>query len=1024
MKKSLVIVAAALVLASACQKEQLVPEGNFSIKATREACVDTKATVSDAGAFAWVSGDAIGVYYGTGFSELTTTGSGTTATFTGTVVGTPQTCAIFPSSVAKSTTSVTLPDSYVWKNGDAPTPMYAEYNASGLAFKHLGGLVKISLSGVLAGAREFVITADKDITGDYSFVEEGGYKVIKTAGNASNKSVKFTFDAPASDMVFYVPVPVGTYKFAVSLNDAGGNELWKYSGSSDNVVTRAKLIVMPTLTIVALPGSGEGSATSVTVPENYNGTFYLPETSSDVYVKLNNTTGYISLEYSGSSKPANVVIDAAGKTVSDLRIVLPDSHVQVLNGTYANITAQTSLSTLVLEKDVQITGIATIEKGSATIASNAVGTVKVKSSVQDEAKIVLAPTAVVTTISTESSAPIVIQKEGENQGKVGTVNATQSTAIEFQNGATDPGDISTTPNVSKVNTSTSESTPGEEETTVKADSQSALAYAFKKGYDVVLANDIAIDSHLNVEKTCSMDLNGKTITNNVTLARAIDVLTGVKLTINGNEGKMIIPEGNTGSYGFIRLSGEGAKLEVNGGTYEGKTNNGQLFRANVNSCSINLSAVKAKTNTPVVSTQGGISSSVAVSGCVFDVNAESTIGEDIRVLYLENAYSDILNTSITLNGGSKSTFYDSAITLWGGEALIQKCVLKNNTTVSNWSSAIALSGGAEAIINGCDIYGEKYGIYIFNSGATANINSTVKAVQNVLRADTNQYFNSVFVINGGNYDGTVLLNGCDAYSASLDIKSGSFTNYSLNTNGHANALININGGTFDDPSALAYLADGAQVNIKLGANYTGPGFGLFSNGNGNNAFLDIDLGGHTWTLSDEPLFGSTGTVSQYFHLEKGTADGTEVNFKNGSIVVPETIAGKMLIQNYCTLTLDGVTLTGNANCSYIVSNNNGICNINNSTINAADGKCAFDVYSYSSYYGAIVNVTNSTINGKVEFGGDNGKRNIFLNVISGTLNGNLVVEEAYKTCASKNISIAKSGITYGDGVTGWSGYVK
>ena len=104
MKKSLVIVAAALVFASACQKEQLVPEGNFSIKATREACVDTKATVSDAGAFAWVPNDAIGVYNGTGFSELTTTGSGASATFTGTVVGTPQTCALSPSSVAPTRT--------------------------------------------------------------------------------------------------------------------------------------------------------------------------------------------------------------------------------------------------------------------------------------------------------------------------------------------------------------------------------------------------------------------------------------------------------------------------------------------------------------------------------------------------------------------------------------------------------------------------------------------------------------------------------------------------------------------------------------------------------------------------------------------------------------------------------------------------------------------------------------------------------------------------------------------------------
>ena len=282
-------------------------------------------------------------------------------------------------------------------------------------------------------------------------------------------------------------------------------------------------------------------------------------------------------------------------------------------------------------------------------------------------------------------------------------------------------------------------------------------------------------------------------------------------------------------------------------------------------------------------------------------------------------------------------------------------------------------------------------------------------------------------VNGGTFNGAYAIWEKDVQDdvardkIKLTVNDGTF-NGAIYSQNNPNCIVK---GTYSDPSALAYLADGAQVNIKLGANYTGPGFGLFSNGNGNNAVLDIDLGGHTWTLSDEPLFGSTGTVSQYFHLEKGTDDdGTAVNFKNGSIVVPETIAGKMLIQNYCKLTLDGVTLTGNANCSYIVSNNNGFCNINNSTINAAVGKCAFDVYSYSSYDGAEVNVTNSTINGKVEFGGDNGKSNIFLKVISGTLNGNLVVEEAYKTCASTNISIANSGITYGDGVTGWSEYVK
>lgn len=998
MKKSLVIVAAALVLASACQKEQLVPEGNFSIKATREACVDTKATVSDAGAFAWVSGDAIGVYNGTGFSELTTTGSGASATFTGTVVGTPQTCAIFPSSVAKSTTSVTLPDSYVWKNGDAPTPMYAEYNASGLSFKHLGGLVKISLSGVLAGARVFVITADKDITGDYSFVEEGGYKVIKTAGNASNKSVKFTFDAPASDMVFYVPVPVGTYKFAVSLNDAGGNELWKYSGSTSNEVTRAKLIVMPTLTIVALPGSGEGSLTSVTVPENYNGTVFLPATSSTVVVKMNDTVGPVSLVYSGSSHPANVVIDAAGKTVSDLRIVLPDSHVQVLNGTYANITAQTSLSTLVLEKEVKITDTATIKEGSATIASNNVGTVKVESSVQDEAKIVLAPTANVNTINTASSAPIVIQEEGGNQGKVGTVNATQSTAIEFQNEATDPGNIITTGDVSKVNTSTSGSTPGEEETTVKADSQSALAYAFKKGYDVELSADIACTATSYVKDRVSLTLNLNS--HKLTAPEKVLWVMNAKLDIVGPG---TISETENDRYGALLVSGSGTDdvadyTVVNVG--EGVTLAGWsgIFIAkdeaetyNNYGLVVNCNGAKLQSPADGHSTPGH---ALYING-----SNKNTTGNIPRI--------NLKNTSI---GSTGTGIYAAGYANWNIEG---GSITGNNTAIEIRAGKMTIDGGTYTSNK------DPFDVEPNGSGTT-----TAGAALGISQHTTNLPLE--VTVNGGTFNGAYAIWEKDVQDdvardkIKLTVNDGTF-NGAIYSQNNPNCIVK---GTYSDPSALAYLADGAQVNIKLGANYTGPGFGLFSNGNGNNAFLDIDLGGHTWTLSDEPLFGSTGTVSQYFHLEKGTADGTEVNFKNGSIVVPETIAGKMLIQNYCKLTLDGVTLTGNANCSYIVSNNNGFCNINNSTINAAVGKCAFDVYSYSSYDGAEVNVTNSTINGKVEFGGDNGKSNIFLKVISGTLNGNLVVEEAYKTCASKNISIAKSGITYGDGVTGWSEYVK
>ena len=57
----------------------------------------------------------------------------------------------------------------------------------------------------------------------------------------------------------------------------------------------------------------------------------------------------------------------------------------------------------------------------------------------------------------------------------------------------------------------------------------------------------------------------------------------------------------------------------------------------------------------------------------------------------------------------------------------------------------------------------------------------------------------------------------------------------------------------------------------------------------------IDLNGKTYTVADVPV-GSTGTVSQAFHLEKGLT----ITIKNGTIESGSTFAGKMLFQTTVT----------------------------------------------------------------------------------------------------------------------------
>lgn len=266
MKKTFLFAAIAVFSVVACQKEiSTAPEGNYTVRASRESAVDTRSTVSDEGVFAWSAGDAIGLWNGSKFCELTTsTGGDASADFTGTVEGTAQSYAVYPyalnAKVESGIVKVTLPSSYEWKEGETNSPMLAECGESptSLSFKHLGGLVKVTVKNVDADAAKFVLTADKDIAGEYSVVDEGDAKVIKSAGTEANNSVAFTFTAgTATNMAFYVPVPVGDYKFTVALQKEDGTQLWSYGGSSVNTVNRAKFILMPELTITTIPGSGE-----------------------------------------------------------------------------------------------------------------------------------------------------------------------------------------------------------------------------------------------------------------------------------------------------------------------------------------------------------------------------------------------------------------------------------------------------------------------------------------------------------------------------------------------------------------------------------------------------------------------------------------------------------------------------------------------------------------------------------------------------------------------------------------------
>lgn len=107
--------------------------------------------------------------------------------------------------------------------------------------------------------------------------------------------------------------------------------------------------------------------------------------------------------------------------------------------------------------------------------------------------------------------------------------------------------------------------------------------------------------------------------------------------------------------------------------------------------------------------------------------------------------------------------------------------------------------------------------------------------------------------------------------------------------------------------------------VTLRKDSEGSAVGLFVDKGASGVDLTIDFGGFTYTCND-PATGSSGTESQSFHLEKGNT----VTLKNGTIKVAEgSKECLMLIQNYCDLTLEDLTLIGSDVTSYLISSNYG-----------------------------------------------------------------------------------------------------
>ena len=191
-----------------------------------------------------------------------------------------------------------------------------------------------------------------------------------------------------------------------------------------------------------------------------------------------------------------------------------------------------------------------------------------------------------------------------------------------------------------------------------------LAEAFtaaQEGETITVLKDLDVNEMIPVTKSVTLDLNGKTITSQIPQNRLFR-LSGVTFTIDGKNGKFIIPGTYLSSYGFVdfrdasNAASADAKLIASDVSFEGGTKDGSLFAFRTSGQAIDFDNVN-------VNLTGGYAYSI-INGykCSVDINIKG--GEYIcnsthQTAGVFQAYD---GSNINFNGVKVPTVRDSRST--------------------------------------------------------------------------------------------------------------------------------------------------------------------------------------------------------------------------------------------------------------------------------------------------------------------------------------------------------------------------
>ncbi len=847
MKKFYLLGLAALsFLAYSCNMEETEPlMREVTISASVEKETDTRSTMDDI-RILWAEDDAISVWTGTKFSEFTLDkGAGTTSgTFKAILTGDENATniAVYPAGLhqcsGSSITAVKYPAVY----GNAGNAYSANTNAlmvsdgsseaSNMLFKHVGGVIEITIVNLPKEATAVKLATDKVITGDFELVDnaDGDYAKTETTSETNN-SITINFAASENErgtQVFYFPVPTGTYgtlKLGYYINDIYEEIV---SSTSSNTINRKTILAMPAIKFAQVGGGTESTEKNAVVEEGQNNASEVlntvvsgSESNPDVnlttpasattvtlpsaFTSGSTTESNLNMNYSAAPSTLSVTeTDADSKQPAESK---GDVNVNIpTNGSDAEID-EVNINTPTLTTSVNATGdnTLTIENMTATTANNT---------------LVIGANVTITNLTIEG-------------GNVFIDNGAEVTNLSVKNGIT----------ITVYDANETQMSDGSGYI-VKSAEEYYLREAFKDGGTYTLGSDVDITTtdaelKLHAGKSLVLDLNGHTIKANNREVGNIDVygtLTIKDMSAGGN-GKITAVEkyiGSANGYGVIEIRNGGAELILESGLIDTSLPNPSEGQFGVG---INWGAKFTMTGGEIKAGWFGISGN----------------GQDTK-------YNNIIN----IQGGKISSTYDYAMylpqtgttTITGGTITGVKGAIdiqRGTLNISGESTIIESSAPADPDVDGD----------INNDGTAGHKAGAVNVA--------GEYGDVTINITGGKF----ITNNTSVFVTESD-------KYARN--------ITISGGTFSDLSALQYIADNASIAISKNTSLA-DGIQIPSGKN-----VGIDLAQQTLTLGAQSKISGilklkNGSVSDCIGGIAVYADNAEVHFDGIKYTAPETGQG-------------------------------------------------------------------------------------------------------------------------------------